>query len=58
MNSLPVVEIWPKILTVINAATIQNSGPRRIFLINAGDGLVGFLPLLIPLILGTFSFFF
>ncbi len=42
----------------INAATIQNSGPRKIFLINAGDGLVGVLPLFIPLILGTFSFFF
>ena len=58
VNSLPVVEICPKMLTVINAAIIQKSGPRNILFANCGDGLLGFLPLFKPLSLGTLKFFF
>ena len=58
VNSFPVVEIWPKILTATSAAIIQNSGPRRILLANCGDGLAAFFPLLNPFSLGIFTFFF
>ena len=58
LYSSPVAEIWPNILTAINAAIIQNKGPRRIFLAEGGDFAAGFLPLLSPLNLGSLKLFF
>ena len=58
LNSSPVVEICPKILTAISAAIIQKSGPRKMRLAVCGDGFTGFLALLNPLNLGILNFFF
>ena len=45
-------------LTATRAATIQNKGPRKIRLANAGDGLAGFFLPLNPFNLGILIFFF